>query len=230
MRHKRAPLHAIEVALHKAAVIAHADGVDTIIVGNGADSNFGGMDKLLSRDWSFDAFVARYTFVDPARVLTDPRSMRSVFAPYELDEVRDALGRLFALLGYPAHNPFAGLIQPGDTVFIKPNWVAHRYRASSGLLAAAWATAAAHASLAVGAWLGGRSIWPLPRPWSRWGALFACHSLVIACAFQLDVQLSEWPARVATKAALLGASALVYARCCNVSLLRLRDSFRTTPS
>ena len=49
---------------------------------------------------------------------------------YELDEVRAALGRLFALLGYPAGNPFAGLIKPGDTVFIKPNWVAHRYRAS----------------------------------------------------------------------------------------------------
>jgi uncharacterized protein (DUF362 family) len=49
---------------------------------------------------------------------------------YALPEVREALARLFALLGYPAHNPFGGLISPGDTVFIKPNWVAHRYRAS----------------------------------------------------------------------------------------------------
>lgn len=94
---------------------------------------------------------------------------------------------------------------------------------SSGLVAAAWATAAAHACLALGAWLSGRRIWPLPRSWGRWAVLFACHSLVIACAFQLDVQLSEWPARVATKTVLLIISAGVCARCCNVSLLRLRQ-------
>jgi hypothetical protein len=98
----------------------------------------------------------------------------------------------------------------------------------SGLIAAAWATAAAHACLAVGAWLSGRRIWPLPRSWGRWGALFACHSLVTACAFQFDAQLSAWPARVAAKAALLIVSAIVCARCSNVSLLRLSDARRTT--
>jgi uncharacterized protein (DUF362 family) len=51
-------------------------------------------------------------------------------ASYELDEVRGALQRLFALLGYDPHNPLGALIKPGDTVFIKPNWVAHAYRAS----------------------------------------------------------------------------------------------------
>lgn len=49
---------------------------------------------------------------------------------YTLPNVREALAKLFALLGHPADNPFQELIQPGDTVFIKPNWVAHRYRAS----------------------------------------------------------------------------------------------------
>jgi uncharacterized protein (DUF362 family) len=49
---------------------------------------------------------------------------------YAPDNVRAGLARLFALLGLPADNPFAGLIAPGDTVFIKPNWVAHQYRAS----------------------------------------------------------------------------------------------------
>lgn len=49
---------------------------------------------------------------------------------YSLPSVRAALERAFALLGYDAKNPFGGLISPGDVVFIKPNWVAHMYRAS----------------------------------------------------------------------------------------------------
>lgn len=104
MQHKRAPLHAIEVALHVAARRAAADGVDTLIVGNGADSTFGGLDKLLSRDWSFDAFVERYTFVEPARVLRDPRSMRPLFEPYRRGDGIDVIGFLKHVHG-------AGIVQ-----------------------------------------------------------------------------------------------------------------------
>ena len=82
MRRKKAPLHAIEVALHKAARAARADGLDTLIVGNGADSTFGGMDKLLSRDWTPEEFYRRYTFVDPFLALRDPVDLRSVYRPY----------------------------------------------------------------------------------------------------------------------------------------------------
>jgi len=85
MLHKKAPLHAIEVSLHKAALTARADGIDTLIVGNGADSTFGGMDKLLSRDWTLDEFVRRYTFVDPAVALCNPVNLRSIYTPYEQD-------------------------------------------------------------------------------------------------------------------------------------------------
>ena len=82
MRFKRAPLHAIEVSLHKAALAAQADGIDTLVVGNGADSTFGGMDKLLSRDWTLEEFYRRYTFVDPFLALSDPIDVRSVYRPY----------------------------------------------------------------------------------------------------------------------------------------------------
>jgi hypothetical protein len=107
MQHKRAPLHAIEVALHKAARTAYADGVRKLVVGNGADSNFGGMDKLLSRDWTFDAFVARYTFVEPARVLREPRSLLPVFAPFQRGELADVVGFLREV-----HGP--GIVQAFD--------------------------------------------------------------------------------------------------------------------
>ena len=83
MQHKRAPLHPVEVGLYLAARAARADGVDTLMVGNGADSTFGGLDKLLSRDWTLDEFVARYTFVSPEATLREPISVREVFAAYD---------------------------------------------------------------------------------------------------------------------------------------------------
>ena len=49
---------------------------------------------------------------------------------YDDTEVRRALLKGFQLLGFDADNPLGYLIKPGATVFIKPNWVAHRYRAS----------------------------------------------------------------------------------------------------
>jgi uncharacterized protein (DUF362 family) len=49
---------------------------------------------------------------------------------YELPSLREAVSRALTLLGCPKDNPLGALIKPGDTVFIKPNWVAHRYRAS----------------------------------------------------------------------------------------------------
>ncbi len=82
MRTKKAPLHAIEVALHKAALAARADGIDTLIVGNGADSTFGGMDKLLSRDWTLEEFYRRYTFVDPLQALCNPVDLHDVYRKY----------------------------------------------------------------------------------------------------------------------------------------------------
>ena len=50
---------------------------------------------------------------------------------YRESTVREALKLLFRQLGYPEQNPLSALIKPGDTVFIKPNWVAHQYRKSA---------------------------------------------------------------------------------------------------
>lgn len=49
---------------------------------------------------------------------------------YRLASVKAALRKSFEDLGYPSENPLRGLVHPGDTVFIKPNWVASRWRAS----------------------------------------------------------------------------------------------------
>jgi len=82
MLNKKSPLHPVEVGLFKAACKAAEDGIDTLIIGNGADSTFGGMDKLLSKDWRFDDFVKRYTFVDPSLILKEPVSLLPVYEKY----------------------------------------------------------------------------------------------------------------------------------------------------
>ena len=64
MCNKKAPLHPVEVALHKAVLTAEKDNITALLVGNGADSTFGGMDLLLAKDWKFHEFVDRYSFID----------------------------------------------------------------------------------------------------------------------------------------------------------------------
>ena len=82
MRHKFAPVHSIEPQIYKAALAAKSDGVQLMIVGESADLIFGGMDKLIAPQWTFDAFVRRYTFLDPELVLTHPISQLARFEPY----------------------------------------------------------------------------------------------------------------------------------------------------
>ena len=49
---------------------------------------------------------------------------------YKLNDVKETLRRCFYDLGYSTTNPLGGVIRPGDKVFIKPNWVASRWRES----------------------------------------------------------------------------------------------------
>ncbi|MBR1702198.1 MAG: DUF362 domain-containing protein [Lachnospiraceae bacterium] len=49
---------------------------------------------------------------------------------YRVDIVREALQKCFSDLGYSKENPLGRVIHPGDKVFIKPNWVASRWRES----------------------------------------------------------------------------------------------------
>ena len=84
MKAKNAPVHSIEPQILQAALQAKADGVDCILVGESSDLVFGGMDGLLAKDWTFDEFVKRYTFLDPNLVLKEPVSMLYLFERYRL--------------------------------------------------------------------------------------------------------------------------------------------------
>lgn len=69
MRQKGYPIHSIEVQIYKAALLAKAAGIKTLVFGETADIIYGGHSKLLSRDWTKDQFVERFCFVDPRKVL-----------------------------------------------------------------------------------------------------------------------------------------------------------------
>lgn len=70
------------------------DGHDTVILGDNADMAFGGMDQLLSKDWLFDDFIDRYTFVPPERVLKNPVDMKHIYEPYRRGKYIDTIGFL----------------------------------------------------------------------------------------------------------------------------------------
>lgn len=86
MRAKNAPVHSIEPQLYQAALQAKADGVTRLIVGESSDLIFGGMDQLLSKDWTIEDFQQRYTFLDPTLVLKEPVDMSYLYEHYRQGE------------------------------------------------------------------------------------------------------------------------------------------------
>lgn len=86
MSRKWAPVHSIEPQIYKAAILAKKDGVECVIVGESADLIFGGMDKLITPEWTFNGFAERYTFLEPSLVLSAPIAQDELFERYRIDE------------------------------------------------------------------------------------------------------------------------------------------------
>lgn len=58
------------------------DGYATIVFGDSADLVFGGMDLMLSKDWTFDEWVKMYTFVNPEDALKNPVDVTDIYEQY----------------------------------------------------------------------------------------------------------------------------------------------------
>lgn len=91
---RQAPVHSIEPQIYAAALRAKAEGIDLMIIGDGSDYVFGGMDGLLSRDWLFEEFYKRFIYVEPAEVLKEPEDIRYLFERYRDGEKIDFLAML----------------------------------------------------------------------------------------------------------------------------------------
>ena len=122
MARKCAPVHSIEPQILQAALQAKADGVEIMLVGESSDLVFGGMDGLLAKDWTFDEFVNRYTFLKPERALVEPVSMLYLYERYRVGEKIDFMSFMddvfsiessssyynaFAVAGMPYYDPYA---------------------------------------------------------------------------------------------------------------------------
>lgn len=71
MKHKGAPIHSIEVQIYKASMQEKEDGYDAIVFGESCDYNYGGLSRLLSRDWTVDGFIDLYANVESYHVLKE---------------------------------------------------------------------------------------------------------------------------------------------------------------
>lgn len=86
LKFDQTPFHSIEVQLVKVAKLAKSQGFDKIIIGDAADYVFGGMDKLLSKDWDFDSFVKRYNYIEPKRALKDYIDITNEYEKFRLPD------------------------------------------------------------------------------------------------------------------------------------------------
>ena len=77
--------------MYQAAIQAKQDGVTRLIVGESSDFIFGGMDQLLSKDWTVEEFNKRYTFLDPTHVLKNPVDMSYLYERYRNGDKIDFL-------------------------------------------------------------------------------------------------------------------------------------------
>ena len=121
---KAAPVHSIEPQILQAALQAKADGIELMLIGNSSDYVFGGMDQLLSKEWSFDDFMKRYIYIQPADALNTPVDMTYLFEKYRrgngidfvhfmntiaMEESYGSYWNAFQIAGLPYFDPYARL-------------------------------------------------------------------------------------------------------------------------
>lgn len=85
MKHKKAPIHSIEVQIYKAALQAKQDGIDILLFGESADVIYGGLSGLLSKDWKIGDFIERYSYLLPYLVMKNPVMPIEIYQAFNKD-------------------------------------------------------------------------------------------------------------------------------------------------
>lgn len=121
MLKKGAPIHSIAVQIYVAAKKAREQGFVNLLFAELADTNFGGLSGLLSKDWDKDAFIDRYNYVDPRKVL---KSEVLITEPFErhVDEagVIDTHGFLGDVYLREAFDCYANACETAGVKFTSP--------------------------------------------------------------------------------------------------------------
>lgn len=120
MKAKAAPVHSIEPQILQGALQAKADGVTTMIVGESSDLLFGGMDQLLSQDWTFEAFMRRYIFTQPDKILNNPIDMSYLFERYRKGEKIDFLAFMDDVFSIESSSSYWNAFSVADLKYVDP--------------------------------------------------------------------------------------------------------------
>ena len=80
------PVFANEPQVYKLTKVIKEAGAELIILGDNADMAFGGMDGMLSKDWDYEGWKNRYTFVKPENALKKSVDMDIVYQNYKVGE------------------------------------------------------------------------------------------------------------------------------------------------
>ncbi len=137
MKSKGAPVHSIEPQIYLAAKQAERDGITMMVIGDGSDYVFGGMDKLLSKDWNFDEFVQRYMYINPKQVLKNPVDVQFHFEKYRKENNKIDFLQLmqemtidesYASYENPFHCANMKYVDPYENLKMKSNWDLQKIR------------------------------------------------------------------------------------------------------
>lgn len=120
MESKKAPVHSIEPQLLQGAFQAKKDGITLMVVGESSDLVFGGMDKLLAKDWLFEEFKNRYTFTDPSKVLKEPVSMDYLFERYRNGDKIDFLQFMDDIFSIESSSSYLNALTTAGMKYIDP--------------------------------------------------------------------------------------------------------------
>ena len=120
MRHKGAPVHSIEPQILAAVKQAKSDSIEMMIIGDAADYVFGGMDKLHAKDWSFEEFVDRYTYLKPEEVLSNPFDMSPAYEKYRLGNNIDFIELMHEYADIESYASYENAFETGHMSFLDP--------------------------------------------------------------------------------------------------------------
>ncbi len=78
------PIISNEPQAYKIVKRAKSNGIETLVHGDTADIEFGGMSLMLSKDWTYDEWIERSIYIRPEKVLKNPCDIYGVYEKYRL--------------------------------------------------------------------------------------------------------------------------------------------------
>ena len=91
-----------------------------VVIGDGSDYVFGGMDGLYAKDWTYDEFVKRYYYIDPKEVLKEPVDMSYVFKKYRNGDSINFVDFLDDNLASESYESYANAFATANISYIDP--------------------------------------------------------------------------------------------------------------